>query len=128
VDAPVTLYDAVGGEAFFHQLVERFYDGVAGDELLRPLYPPDLEPPRRHLAAFLAQYWGGPDRYDRERGAPRLRMRHVPFAIGEAERDRWLGHMRAAVASLGPPPDVEAALEEYFAMAAEALRNRGADR
>lgn len=120
----VTLFDAVGGMAFFRSLVERFYDGVADDEVLRPLYPIDLDPPRRHLALFLAQYWGGPPEYDEQRGPPRLRMRHVTFAIGPVERDRWLLHMRAAIDALEPAADVEAALREYFDMAAEAMRNR----
>jgi hemoglobin len=120
----VTLFDAVGGMAFFRSLVDRFYDGVADDEVLRPLYPMDLDPPRRHLALFLAQYWGGPPEYDEQRGPPRLRMRHVTFAIGPVERDRWLLHMRAAIDALEPAADVEAALREYFDMAAEAMRNR----
>ena len=120
----VTLFDAVGGMAFFRSLVDRFYDGVAEDEVLRPLYPTDLEPPRRHLALFLAQYWGGPPEYDERRGPPRLRMRHVTFAIGPVERDRWLLHMRAAIDAFRPAADVEAALREYFDMAAEAMRNR----
>jgi len=59
-----------------------------------------------------------------ERGHPRLRMRHFPFAIGPAERDRWLVHMRAAIAATAPPDDVAAELERYFTMAAEAMRNR----
>lgn len=122
-----TLYDAVGGAPFFERLIEAFYDGVEGDDVLRPLYPEDLAPPRRHLALFLAQYWGGPPDYDAERGDPRLRMRHIPFPIGPDERDRWLGHMRAAVAALAPPKEVGAALLEYFEMAAEALRNREGD-
>jgi hemoglobin len=120
----VTLFDAVGGMAFFRSLVDRFYDGVADDEVLRPLYPMDLDPPRRHLALFLAQYWGGPPEYDEQRGPPRLRMRHVAFAIGPVERDRWLLHMRAAIDALELAADVEAALREYFDMAAEAMRNR----
>ena len=121
----VTLYDAVGGMPFFEGLVTRFYEGVAGDEVLRPLYPADLEAPTRHLTLFLAQYWGGPTTYDTERGHPRLRMRHAPFAIGPDERDRWLVHMRAAVDGAGPLPEpVRTALLEYFEMAAEAMRNR----
>lgn len=71
------------------------------------------------------EYWGGPTTYDDERGHPRLRMRHTPFAIGPEERDRWLTHMRAAIAGLAPPDDVAAELERYFALAAEAMRNRG---
>ena len=119
-----TVYDAAGGMPFFEGLVSRFYDGVAGDPVLRPLYPADLAPSTRHLTLFLAQYWGGPSTYDEERGHPRLRMRHAPFAIGPAERDRWLVHMREAVAVMAPPEPIERALLEYFEMAAEAMRNR----
>ena len=119
-----TLYDAVGGMPFFEGLVERFYEGVAGDDVLRPLYPDDLGPSIRHLTLFLAQYWGGPTTYDAERGHPRLRMRHAPFAVGPAERDRWLVHMRAAVDAMDPPDEARRALLEYFDMAAEAMRNR----
>jgi hemoglobin len=120
-----TLYDRAGGTPFFDGLVDRFYAGVATDPLLRPIYPEaDLAGARRRLRLFLIQYWGGPTTYDAERGHPRLRMRHVPFAIGHAERDRWLVHMRAAVAGMAPPDDVAAELERYFAMAAEAMRNR----
>ena len=119
-----TLYDRAGGTPFFEALVGRFYDGVETDPLLRPIYPePDLAGARRRLTLFLIQYWGGPTTYDAERGHPRLRMRHAPFAIGPDERDRWLVHMRAAVAGLAPP-DVAAELERYFSMAAEAMRNR----
>jgi hemoglobin len=86
--------------------------------------PADLALARRHLALFLAQYWGGPTNYDAERGHPRLRMRHVPFAIGPAERDAWLRHMREAIAWMDPPPEVATRLHAYFDMAAEAMRNR----
>ena len=120
-----TLYETVGGLPFFERLVGRFYDGVEADPVLRAVYPgEDLAPARRHLTLFLAQYWGGPADYDRERGEPRLRMRHFPFAIGPAERDRWLGHMREAIGELAPPPEVREALLQYFEMGAEALRNR----
>ena len=122
----VTVYDRVGGMAFFERLVDRFYEGVADDPVLLPLYPEahDLAPARRRLTLFLAQYWGGPSLYSDERGHPRLRMRHAPFSIGGEERDRWLVHMRAAVASLQPPADIERALLDYFDMAAESMRNR----
>jgi hemoglobin len=119
-----TLYEVVGGETFFERLVARFYEGVASDDVLRPLYPDDLDPPRRRLQLFLEQYWGGPRTYDELRGHPRLRMRHAPFSIGPAERDRWLVHMRAAVEELAPPEEVRRALLEYFDMAAESMRNR----
>lgn len=111
---------------FFEALVDRFYEGVAADPVLLRLYPEpdDLAPARRRLTLFLAQYWGGPTTYNEERGHPRLRMRHAPFAIGGEERDRWLAHMRSALDSLDPPEDVRAALEQYFDMAAESMRNR----
>ena len=119
-----TVFDAARGMPFFEQLVRLFYEGVASDPVLRPLYPDDLAPSTRHLTLFLAQYWGGPTTYDEERGHPRLRMRHAPFAVGPAERDRWLVHMRAAVATMAPPEPIERALVDYFEMAAEAMRNR----
>jgi hemoglobin len=93
--------------------------------VLRPIYPEaDLRPAQRRLTLFLAQYWGGPRTYDTERGHPRLRMRHAPFPIDTGARDRWLEHMRAALAALAPAPDAAAELERYFEMAAEAMRNR----
>lgn len=120
-----SLYERAGGMPFFEALVGRFYAGVATDPILRPLYPdPDLGPAQRRLTLFLAQYWGGPRTYDDERGHPRLRMRHAPFAIGSAARDRWLELMRAALAEMAPPPDVADELDRYLEMAAEAMRNR----
>ena len=122
----LSLYDRAGGMPFFEDLVARFYVGVADDDVLRPLYPEtDLGPAQRRLTLFLAQYWGGPRTYDDERGHPRLRMRHAPFPIDTVARDRWLVHMRAALAEVGPPPEVAAELDRYLEMAAEAMRNRG---
>ena len=120
-----TLYDAVGGMPFFERLVDAFYAGVAGDDVLLPLYPeaPDLSGARHRLTLFLAQYWGGPTTYNDERGHPRLRMRHMPFTIGPAQRDRWLTHMRAAVAECAPTPEVAERLITYFEPAAEQMRN-----
>ena len=125
--AETTLYEAAGGLPFFTALVDCFYDGVAADPELLALYPQpdDLGPARHRLTLFLAQYWGGPTTYSEERGHPRLRMRHHPFAIGEAERDRWLRHMRAAVTAMDPPPDIAEALLSYFTAAADAMRNTG---
>jgi len=125
-DQRSSLYERVGGDAFFFGLVDRFYQGVAVDPLLRPLYPEDLEPPRRHLALFLIQYWGGPHTYHAERGHPRLRMRHVPFPIGLAEREAWLRHMRAAVADSDASDSDSKALLDYFDIAATALMNQPA--
>ena len=122
-----TLYERVGGEPFFVDLVDRFYLGVAGDPLLRPLYPDDLSESSRHLALFLMQYWGGPGTYGDERGHPRLRMRHVPFVIGPAERDAWLRHMLGALLALESTSRVSAAdalqFRDYLEMAANSLVN-----
>lgn len=118
-----SLYDRVGGDAFFFDLVDRFYDGVASDELLRPMYPEDLTDSRRHLAMFLIQYWGGPSSYQEERGHPRLRMRHAPHEIDDAARDAWLSHMASALASMQLAPHDRDELSAYLKMAANQLRN-----
>lgn len=119
-----TLYSHVGGLPFFVALVERFYAAVEADPVLRPLYPQDLGPGKANLAEFLAQYWGGPPTYNERRGHPRLRMRHVGFAIGTRERDAWVGHMTAAVRASGAGPDETAAMIAYFRDAASMLVNR----
>ena len=118
------MYDAVGGREFFDQLVDRFYDRVADDPVLRPLYPNDLGPSRHRLAGFLAQYWGGPHHYSAERGHPRLRMRHAPFEIGAAERDAWMGHMRGSLAEAEVSDDIRNAMLDYFESAATHLINK----
>ena len=122
-----SVFEAVGGATFFTELVERFYRGVAADLLLRPLYPDDLTDAKRHLDLFLQQYWGGPGTYSEERGHPRLRMRHAPIVVGEAERDAWLRHMTAALdaglAEHPVPTEVEAQLRGYFASTADFLVN-----
>jgi hemoglobin len=122
----ISLYDAAGGMPFFESLVDRFYAGVASDPVLRAVYPEpdDLDGARHRLTLFLAQYWGGPRTYDAERGHPRLRMRHAPFAIGPVERDAWLTHMNAAIAAAGAQAEVAGRLRAYIEMAAEAMRNR----
>jgi hemoglobin len=121
------LFARVGGEQFFTDLVDHFYLAVAGDPLLRPLYPDDLIESRRHLALFLMQYWGGPSTYNEERGHPRLRMRHAPFVVGPAERDAWLRHMRGAVDRMVETDRLTASdaeeLRAYFDMAAHSLVN-----
>ncbi|TYK52344.1 globin [Actinomadura decatromicini] len=120
----VTFYEAVGGEETFHRLVHRFYQGVADDPDLRALYPEeDLGPAEERLRLFLIQYWGGPSTYSQRRGHPRLRMRHVPFVIDEAQRDAWLRHMRVAVEELKLPEPLEQQLWNYFTMAAQSLVN-----
>ena len=121
--AQTSLYERVGGDEYFHSLVDRFYEGVEADPVLRPLYPEDLGPARFHLAEFLVQYWGGPRRYNERRGHPRLRMRH-PFPIGTAERDAWFRHMSEAVAASGASAEDTRELLAYFDMAATSLINQ----
>jgi hemoglobin len=122
--SPVSLYEAVGGEDTFTRLVHRFYEEVAADPVLRPVYPTkDLGPAEEHLRLFLIQYWGGPATYNELRGHPRLRMRHVRFHIGETERDLWLKHMRTALDELDLDPALDAPLWDYLVMAAHSLVN-----
>src|SRR4051812_23059794 len=110
---------------FFERVVGHFYEAVATDPVLRPVYPDaDLAGAERRLTLFLAQYWGGPRTYDEERGHPRLRMRHAPFAIGPRERDAWLTRMRASMDELDLPPDLDAQLWAYLEMAAHSLVNQ----
>jgi hemoglobin len=120
----LSFFDAAGGEETFRRLVGRFYELVAGDPVLRPIYPgADLGPAEEHLRLFLIQYWGGPHTYNELRGHPRLRMRHAPFVIGAAERDAWLGHMRTALDELQLDPRLDAQLWDYLVAAAHSLVN-----
>ncbi len=121
-----TVYHAVGGARFFEDLVDRFYAGVASDEVLLRLYPEqdDLTGAKERLTLFLIQYWGGPTTYSDARGHPRLRMRHVPFVITEVERDAWLHHMARAVDDATDlEPELADQLLDYFTMAADHLVN-----
>ena|SRR5688572_12589163 len=120
-----SFYEAVGGEKTFRRLVDAFYDGVAGDPVLRPMYPEeDLGPAKERLRLFLEQYWGGPRTYSDERGHPRLRMRHAPFVIGATERDAWLAHMREAVEQIELTADQKQLLWAYLERAAYFMVNR----
>ena len=119
----VTIYEKVGGWQFFVELVERFYKFVEVDVVLRPIYPKDLNPGKAHLAAFLAQYWGGPSQYSLERGHPRLRMRHMAFHIGQTERDAWVTHMISALDSMGIPAYESRLMADYFESTATFMIN-----
>jgi len=120
-----TLYERVGGQPFFDRLVSAFYRYVEQDELLRPMYPEDLEDSIHWLALFIAQYYGGPADYMEQRGHPRLRMRHTPFRITKRARDAWLVAMNCALdevrSELSEADFLE--MEAYFDMAAHQLRN-----
>jgi hemoglobin len=118
------FYDEVGGRPVFQKLVHEFYRGVAGDPVLKPMYPEeDLGPAEERLLLFLEQYWGGPGTYSEQRGHPRLRMRHMPFKVNPDARDRWLLHMRAALDTLELSPMHETALWDYLERAAHAMVN-----
>ncbi len=119
----MTFFEQVGGAPAFERLVEHFYNGVSRDATLRPMYPADLTESKRHLALFLMQYFGGPTTYSDERGHPRLRMRHLPFSVGQAERDAWMRHMTAAVETEMPPQFHEVLLD-YFGRVATFMMNR----
>ena len=129
----MSVFERVGGAAFFERLVDAFYEGVATDPPLLALYPeaPDLTGARHRLTLFLVQYWGGPTTYSDERGHPRLRMRHFPYSIGEDERDRWLRHMSAAIETvcadlpIADQDAVRTALYGHVVPAADHLRNDG---
>jgi hemoglobin len=120
-----TPYEDFGGAPFFEALVADFYEGVAQDPGLRPMYPEeDLAPAARRLRMFLEQYWGGPRTYSDERGHPRLRMRHAPYGITEHHRDLWLNHMRAALDKRELPPEQDAQMWDYLVLAAHSMVNQ----
>lgn len=121
---PRQVFDRVGGLPAFEALVEAFYTRVERDELLRPMYPEDLEPGKQRLARFLAQYWGGGDIYSRERGHPRLRMRHAPFPITPDAAVRWAELMAASIREMAFPTDVEEPLLAYVAQATPTMINQ----
>lgn len=119
-----TFYEQVGGHETFARLVKRFYQGVATDPVLKPMYPEqDLTGAEDRLRMFLEQYWGGPTTYSERRGHPRLRKRHVAFKVNPDARDRWLHYMRVALDSLELPPLHDATLWDYLDRAAHSLVN-----
>ena len=122
-DTQTSVYESAGGEDAFHRLVDVFYARVAQDDVLRPLFPDDLEPGKRWQLLFLTQYFGGPAHYAAERGHPRLRMRHMPFPIDGDARERWLGHMLAAIDVVGMPEPAREVMRDYFERASTAMIN-----
>jgi len=122
-DETTAIYAGIGDDQPFYALVEAFYQGVETDSTLRSLYPSDLTRAKLHLTWFLIQRFGGPTRYQEERGHPRLRMRHVPFRIGPSESEAWLRHMNAAVEAVSEFAPFQAALQRYFRDSAAFLIN-----
>ena len=120
------VYDAIG-EAGFTRLVRAFYAQVPTDPILAPMYPPDdLDGAEQRLRDFLIGRFGGPPRYIEQRGHPRLRMRHAPFAIDESARNRWVMLMDRALAEAQLPEDCTEALREFFHSTATFMINRPA--
>lgn len=124
--APQTVFDVIGEDGIT-RLVQAFYVQVPADAILGPMYAKsDLAEAERHLRDFLIYRLGGPERYLAERGHPRLRMRHAPFVINVAARDRWLRLMYQALTSAGFPPEIDAALRSFFSETATFLINDAA--
>jgi hemoglobin len=120
------IYQLIG-EAGFDRLTAAFYRRVAVDDILRPMYPAeDLEQARLRLRDFLIFRFGGPPAYIERRGHPRLRARHVPFAVDQQARDRWVMLMQQALAEVSLPQPAAGILHEFFAATATFLINRGA--
>lgn len=121
---PQSVYELLGGEEPLRQIVDAFYDKVEADAVLRPMYPADLTESKRRLFLFLLQFFGGPARYSEERGHPRLRMRHFPFAIDRRARDHWFDHMCATIDETGIEEPARSMMRDYFERSSAFLINR----
>jgi hemoglobin len=118
------LYDLIGEEGFT-RLIRAFYRQVPDDDILGPMYPAaDIAGAEQRLRDFLIMRFGGPPRYLEQRGHPRLRMRHMPFAIDQTARDRWMALMERALQEAGLPVGVADALRRFFADTATFMINR----
>ena len=118
------IYAAIGEDGF-RRLVAAFYRQIPNDDLLGPMYPAhDLKGAEERLRDFLIFRFGGPQKYIEERGHPRLRMRHAPFVINEAARNRWIEIMHKAFVEAALPPETEAMLKEFFEGVATFMINR----
>lgn len=121
-----SFYDTIGGMPTIKKIVDRFYEGIATDDLIRPMYKDeDLADgsAAERLALFMAQYWGGPTTYSDQRGHPRLRMRHAEFAVTEEAAERWIQHFRSGLDAANLPPEQHAEFAEYIERAARFLVN-----
>ena len=124
-DEQKTLFEMIG-HAGFQQLVDAFYRRVPGDDILGPMYPPqDIPGAAERLSDFLIYRFGGPAMYLEKRGHPRLRMRHAPFPIDQAGRDRWVDLMEQALAEVALPEEAEVELRRFFEDGATFMINQG---
>lgn len=118
-----SIYELIG-EVKIQQLTAYFYEEVAKNEALRKLYPEELAPAERRLFLFLLQVFGGPQTYSEERGHPRLRMRHLEWAIDPKMRDHWLNAMLTALDRLNPKPEAKELMQAYFVKVANHMINQ----
>lgn len=119
------VYERIGEDGFA-RLVRAFYAQVPADEVLGPMYPPeDLAGAEERLRDFLVGRFGGPPRYVEQRGHPRLRMRHMPFAINQEARDRWMALMERALQEAQLAPDVAELMRQFLGQVATFMINRG---
>ncbi|MYN09475.1 hemoglobin-like protein [Massilia sp. FT127W] len=126
MNEPQSLYDTIGGEGKLREMVDRFYDLMELEPefaVLRALHPPSTDGSRDKLFWFLSGWMGGPDAYIERFGHPRLRMRHMPFAIGTTERDQWLRAMAWAMEDVGIAEPLRVRLMESFYQTADWMRN-----
>ena len=124
---PLTPFDLAGGEAAVRKLVTRFYDLMDTDPDhfgIRKLHPPTLDGSREKLFKFLMGWLGGPPLYEQEFGHPKLRARHLPYAIGIAERDQWMACMTRAMADVGVDEALRKRLVQSFFQTADWMRNK----
>jgi hemoglobin len=122
-----TPYALIGGEGGLRRLVDRFYDRMDTDSAfarIRALHPRSLDGSREKLYLFLSGYLGGPPLYQQRIGNPMLRARHLPFPIGELERDQWMACMTGAMEGIGLEAELRTALTEAFFKTADWMRNR----
>jgi hemoglobin len=118
------VFNAIGEEGF-RKLVGAFYKQVPHDDILGPMYPKDdMTGAEQRLRDFLIFRFGGPQHYIVERGHPRLRMRHAPFAVGQQARDRWVQLMNNALKEAELPTEAEATLRRFFESTATFMMNR----
>jgi hemoglobin len=124
---PMTPYDLVGGEPQVRKLVDRFYDLMDEDPDyfgIRKLHPETLDGSREKLYKFLMGWLGGPPLYEQEFGHPRLRARHLPYAIASSERDQWMACMIRAMADVGLEEALRKRLAQSFFQTADWMRNK----
>ena len=125
---PRTIYERLGGDEPFWRIARAFYGRVGVDEhpSFRGMFPADLTEAIRNQAEFLIQFFGGPTTYSDRKGHPRLRLRHMNFAIDQAARDRWLSYMLASLEETGIPEPEKKEMTAYFARTSDFLINREA--